>query len=145
MRIYTVHIRSGFDTADADAIVVKEGFNWAAFLFTGFWALFRRLWLAAALIFAVVVALNILLSAVDADGLVTGAVQIGLGIVVGFGANDWRRAALARRGFEEHGPIAAPDTDAALLYFAEQIRAEQPIPSDPDGQGPAPAAGGAPA
>ena len=47
MRIYTFHMVPGA-TALGDAVAVKEGFSWLAFLFDILWVLYHRLWLWAA-------------------------------------------------------------------------------------------------
>ena len=50
MRLYTVHIRRNSEAPDHEAILVRDGFSWGAFLFTLPWALWRRMWLGAFLI-----------------------------------------------------------------------------------------------
>lgn len=114
MKIYTVHARPGARGGEKP-IFVREGFNWMAFLFTGFWALYQRLWWPAALI----VAFHIGLGALGEHHLLSpssvGAVQLGFQVLVGYFGNDWMRARLRRRGFVMSDVTAADS----------QLRAEQ--------------------
>ncbi len=51
MHIYTVFLPSSTSSAPGadEAVFVRQGFNWSAFLFTPLWALRRGYWLALAL------------------------------------------------------------------------------------------------
>ena len=113
MRVYTTHRRSAGLFADPDLVLVKEGFCWPAFLFTGLWALSHRMWLTALGLFAAGAAIELLSAAVGVGSLVNAALSLGAMLFVGFAANDWRRSSLARRGYIEGPVVAAPDQDAA--------------------------------
>ena len=99
---------------DPDPVLVKEGFCWPAFFFGVVWALVKGLWLAALVLAGVSVALAIGLTLIGADPAVATAVWLAFALIVGFGANDWRRAKLARQGLRFSGVIAAPGRDSAL-------------------------------
>jgi hypothetical protein len=115
MRIYTVHlgpIPEGAPAgAERDMVLVKEGFSWPAFYFSVLWALYHRMWLTAALLFAVAALLGAAVEVLDPAR--QAAVSLGFSALVGSFANDWRRAALASRGFEETGVVAARGLEAA--------------------------------
>ena len=117
MRVYTVHFRPGSLAPDRDTTLVKEGFCWPAFLFTFFWALWHRLWLVAALIVAVEIVIEVVLLLAGADEITRLACLLGFRIFIAYGANDWRRAKLTKRGYREAGVVAAPDEDAAVRRF----------------------------
>ena len=99
MRTYDVyqHPTLGFRT-------VKQGFSWPAFLFTGFWALVKGLWL---IVFIYVVAFMLLAfldylfweMAIGGASWVKHVGQLVLYLLAGVKGNDWRRANLTRRGF----------------------------------------------
>jgi hypothetical protein len=135
LRIFTVHLgpRSGpFAGAGArELALVKEGFCWPAALFTVLWALWHRLWFTAA---ALVLVPGVIYGALEYAGLDTSvrvAAVLGIRLVVGLFANDWRRLELARRGFEEAGVVAARGLDAAELRAAERLGlgAGAPLPA----------------
>lgn len=115
MRIYTVHYRP--DAAGGDIVLVKEGFNWPAFLFGPLWALARGLWavtlgLVAAAAAVVAAGLFLPLGTVTWTALAAGAA-----LAVGHSANDLRRWTLERRGYSEEGVVTGGREDAALRRF----------------------------
>ena len=119
MRIYTVFTPSLLEGIDAvvDAEAVKEGFSWPAFILSIFWALWHRLWLAALVFFAANLALGAVLALTGADWLASTAGSLGLAAIIGWTANDIRRAKLARRGFAERAPVIAATGEAAIRRY----------------------------
>jgi hypothetical protein len=118
MHVYTVHVPP-FSHKDRDPILIKEGFNWAAFLFSAVWTLYRRLWLATA---GIVVAVAVALALMGAFGIeppVEAVVLAAIAFLVGAHGNDWYRRKLVKRGFREEGVVAAPNADAALRRFLD--------------------------
>lgn len=113
MRVYTLHYPSHADVLKDDPVLVKEGFNWTAAVFIFLWALWGGMWLAALLTFAAAVGLQLALDLVGAGTSVQLAAGIGLSAIVGYCANDWRRAKLQRRGYRLQGIVAAADMDSA--------------------------------
>ena len=117
MRIYTAHRRDAGLYAEPETVLVKEGFSWPAFFFTALWALWHRMWLTALLILAAEIALGIFGDRLNLSSGAEFAVSLGFLLFVGFGANDWRRRSLRRRGFDEGTPVAAASLDAAEFRF----------------------------
>ena len=120
MRIFTVHLRRHGLDPDHDLIVVKEGFSWPAFFLTGFWALYQRLWLAAALMFAVATAINLVAFVLGADRLSQVVLQLAFAGAIGFIANDLKRGKLARMGFAWAGIASGIDPEDAVGCFLER-------------------------
>lgn len=114
-RIFTAHIDPSLARPYEEAEFVEEGFNWKAFIFSGLWALYHRLWLPLALI--------VLFNVVTMNMVEAGALtQIGLSILqlavqlfIGFEGNEWRRRKLARQGY----------VMADIVVSDHPIRAEQ--------------------
>jgi len=122
MRLYTVHLRRTADplfTPDMGAEFVREGFNYLAFAFTWLWALGAGLWIPAAVLLAIDLALAFALSATGLDA--TGALVVTLGWrwIVGFLAEDIRRFNLKMRGFALADVVAAENLSAAERRFFE--------------------------
>ncbi len=113
MRVYTLHHSPGTDVLRDDPVLIREGFNWPAAFFTSLWALWSGMWLVALLIFVAAAGLQIALEFAGAERSVQVVAGIGLSAIVGFCANDWRRAKLRRRGYRLQGVIAATDMDSA--------------------------------
>lgn len=119
MKVYTVHLPPPFTGRDRDAVLVREGFNWAAFLFTGLWALVNRMWLVGALLIAGMTALGLAFGLLALSETAQWVVTLAVGAWIGASANDWRRAHLAAKGWKEVAVIAAPDRDAAFRRYAD--------------------------
>lgn len=120
MKIYTVHCRRHGLNPDRDIVLVREGFSWAACVFSALWALWHRLWLIAAALFGVTLVMNAithLFVADDATAMVLGA---GVAILTGLFANDLRRWALERQGFADMGPVTGTSEDQAYARFLDQ-------------------------
>jgi hypothetical protein len=114
-KTFTAHLRPFAREPDRGAVFVKDGFSWAAFVFLPLWALVHRLWWVA---FGIVVAYAALIVAVDLLelGPVAEALMgLAFSLIVGFEANDWRRAELYRRGWIERGVALGRSLDEAEL------------------------------
>lgn len=129
MRIYTVHDRPGSLAPDRDAVSVKEGFCWPAFFLTVLWALWHKLWRAFVLMLVIGLGLEAVLYFAGADDVTATAARLGYSLIVGFGANDWRRHGLFVRGYRTLGIVAATGRDAALRRHFDLH------PDDPAGPG----------
>ena len=119
MRIYTIHLPPRFGPPDADPVIVKEGFNWAAAIFTVLWALWHRMWLAAIGLLVTSAAIGAGVAFLGFGPESRAAMSFGYAVLVGFHANDWRRWSLERKDFKDAGIVAAPRADAALRRFGD--------------------------
>lgn len=127
MKVYSVHLRPGALSPDRDALAIREGFCWPAALFGPLWALAHRMWFAAAGLLGATILLGLAVDWLQPDPATALAFIVGLMAIVGFGANDWRRAALAARGWRHEGLSAANSGDAALhRYFDRSPSATGP-------------------
>lgn len=117
MRLFTI-LEPPDGNADRVAFV-SEGFSYAAFLFTVLWALWRRMWVVAALLLALTVALTV---ATDLELLGPGLatlIHLGVAVLFGFEARALQVTSLERVGFRRAGLIQATSREAAeLAYFA---------------------------
>ncbi len=124
MKIYTVHVKPGVAHAQDKPIFLREGFNWMAFVFIGFWALYHRLWWQA----LAIVAFNIFIISLGEQHALSiesvNAIQLGLHVLVGYLANDWLRAKLQRRGYAMSDITAADSLlRAEQRYFERYLAA----------------------
>ena len=115
MRIWTVHNRSAMADKPARTVMVREGFSWIAALFPLFWFLAKRLWIAAALYFALATLLGFVLPA----GISPWA-MIALQILTGFEARNLQRWSLERQGFRLMGVVQGQNEDGAVLNLADR-------------------------
>jgi len=126
VRIFTVHLAPGGADADSQPVLIREGFSLWAFVFGVFWALYHRCWIAAAGILAAELALSAALLWAEAGSDIGALSQIGLSVLIGFHANDWRRAALQRAGWRTEAIVAGANADAALVRWLDDEFASPP-------------------
>ena len=121
MRIFTVHMKRAGNgkksDPDRDLILIKEGFSWPAFFFSGLWALWHRMWLWAVIIIAANVALSFTLSRFGIDTISQSIISFGFATIIGMIANDLRRRSLSYKEYREFGVVAADDVSAAEGRF----------------------------
>jgi hypothetical protein len=135
MSIYTVHVPSGVadDVARADGtVLVREGFEWGAFLFGPLALLYRGLWFAT---LAWVVAGSVLFAVATLTGLgffPRLALYLVLALLTGLEASDQRRRALGRAGFIPVALAGGATREAAeRLFFGGGAPLLEPVPHRP--------------
>jgi len=114
MRIYTVHVSRDLVS---NIVSIKEGFNWAAFMFALPWAAFNHLWL---MVFGIVLTSAFLawfLFALGGDVGVQIIAFLGLAKIIGWTANDFKRHNLAGRGFKEVAILLADGKETAIARY----------------------------
>jgi hypothetical protein len=116
-RVYTVHVRAWSNAADRDAVLLREGFCWGAFLFSVAWALWHRLWFWALIVLGISAVLALSGELVGIDPLTDSAIGLAFALLVGWHANDWRRRKLERAGYVSAGVVAAPNLVEAERRF----------------------------
>jgi len=118
-KLYTVHLSPFATGPDRGAVFVREGFSWPACLFGVLWALRHRLWWPAAGMFAYLVALAAAETFLPLDPVRVICFDLAFALIVGYEANDLRRAALAERGYVERGYARGRDLgEAELRWFS---------------------------
>lgn len=116
MTIYSVHLR---DNGKKSALaVIPDGFSAGAMVFGFIWALYVGAWDAALMLFGLQMLTGAFIPLLFSDPAVQGVVQLGVALVVGFGANELRRELLALRGLHEVGVVTgSSNADAERRYF----------------------------
>ena len=123
MKTYSVHIRHHGLDLYRDLVVVKEGFNWPAFLFNIFWALWYRHWFLAIALLVIPLVIAILTNVIGLAPSGQTVLSIGWLVIVGMLANDVRRYYLDRNGFVEDGFAAGKTADDALCEYLRDTAA----------------------
>ena len=131
MKIYTFHFKPG-ETPLEEAIAVPERFSIWALLFGFIWALYRRLWLVAIVIFGVQLAVPYAAELLGLQRELASVALLAIGIYIGCSANDWRREKLERDGYVMAGLAVGRDLEEAERRFFfishDQHSAEMPPP-----------------
>jgi hypothetical protein len=105
----------------ARIVLVRESFSLWGFLLPLPFCLWHRNWRLSALLVLIGLALSVLPSfgIMITEGSVL-AVELLMGLYVGFAAADIRAAALERRDYDLVDVVMARDEDSALLRFLDQ-------------------------
>lgn len=110
---------------------IREGFSWGALIFTVLWALFHRMWVVAACLFAVIAVVAMAESRELLGPALGAALNLAIAVIFGFEARRLQSLSLERAGFRPVGLIEATSLEAAeLSYFATRAPA-MPAPASP--------------
>jgi hypothetical protein len=97
---------------DDKTAFVRDGFALLAFILTVPWLLVQRLWFEAAVVFGSMVVISGVGTYAGHEDM-AGFITALLSLLVGFEGNNWRAAALERRGFGRLGVVDARNADDA--------------------------------
>lgn len=112
-KIYSVYIKKDSNPLE-NAIFIKQGFNFWAFIFNIIWALFNRLWLVAIALFA----LNCVFVTIDSPAM--ALVSFLVNIWFGFEANNFKAAKLEKLGYINFDVVTGIDPLAAKQRFFDK-------------------------
>ncbi len=121
MKIYSVHYQKYGLEPEPDIRLVREGFNWAAFVFSLLWAVLKGYWWVALGILAVSITISGLLAVLGLDLFGQAVVNIAFNLLLGFYANDLARWTLKRRGYKEEDVVAADNADHGLELAVHKL------------------------
>jgi hypothetical protein len=116
VKIYTALLK-----ADAEPVLVKEGFSWGALIFGPLWLAAHRAWIAAAISLAACVLITVLVP--EPAGAI---LLVAVALILGLTGNDLRRWALENRGYLLVHVLAANGGDEAftrLLSYRPDLAA----------------------
>jgi hypothetical protein len=129
MKVYTVHIHPGDADPMENAILIREGFNFWAFLLSGLWALYHRLWLGFFGLLAVSFLCSFAVMLFDGGPEMDFALALVTGIAFGLIANDLRRRKLAAKGWKMTDIVAGKnESDAEHRCFVRLNTTSPRIP-----------------
>jgi len=117
MKTYTLHVAADLPPGDAAAldraVLVKDGFSWAAFFFSFIWFFAHRLWIAGLIVLAAAVALGASLQLLRVGTGASFWAALLYAVLVGLEASSLRRWTLARSGRPAVDVVAAGDREEA--------------------------------
>jgi hypothetical protein len=138
MAIFVVMEPPGTSRNDAasGAVLVRDAFSFLGFLLPPLWLLWHRLWIEAALVFALGVGVAAL-GEIAGLGFAGAALSLLAPIYVGLEGAGLRVNALRRRGWREWGVIEASDKAEAEIRYAAEVGADENVaPEVPHSTGP---------
>jgi hypothetical protein len=136
MAFYTVMIpppgSGGAREEIEQARLFPESFTWPAFVLTGVWLLYKRLWLATLLFAVVWGAIFYARSRLGLSGLPLIAAQSAIGLYLGLEGQNLIVRKLARQGWRLADVVEARDlAEAERRYFERALAGETPAPRLP--------------
>ncbi len=123
MKIYTIHVNKDHrEPLETIRFVQEGGFSVWAGIFQLFWALYNKMWLCAALLFATQATLATIerLDILHPDASLI--LRAGFFLYVALSANDWYRSSLVHQGYELIDIVGANNLpEAQTRFFSSTI------------------------
>ena len=117
MKTYNIFVKQNKDNnAVEDVLLIKDGFNIFAFLFTVFWFLFNKLWLFAIISFVIMNIFNFVFSFA-----VLFVFVFLFSLLIGFEANNLLLYRFQREGYYFVGYTMGKSKKEAELRFLDDI------------------------
>lgn len=120
--IYTVHENSALKEPSDRIVLVREGFAFWAFALHLLWLLYHRCWRMSAVLAVLLIAIVKLGEVAGLSPLAVMVLQFGLQFWLGGVANDCRRAALRRSGYEEIAVVCAESELLAERRYFDRLQ-----------------------
>jgi hypothetical protein len=129
--VYTVHEPPNAPADRLDRgerlVFVEDGFSWLAALFTPFWMIANRMWLALLLYLAAVFALVLVLLAFGMTFEWIQVAVLALHLAIGSEAGSLQRWALQRSGWRTLGAVTGRSLEECERRFLEGWLSQQSI------------------
>lgn len=140
------------DEPDDRTVLIRDEFAWLALIFPFIWALWFRLWFAAAMLLLLSIAIAVAISLFPAQSMIFTASSLLVSVFVALEGNGWRIAKKERQGWAFKGVVEAQNhATAEEIWFTQALEkpaSQRTAPSPPPAAGkrpvmhPAPAATG---
>ena len=122
MKLYSVLIKKNKEEKVEDVIILKDGFIWSAFIFSGLWFLYYKMWKE----FLALLCLNLVLTFFDKvfSGFDAAILHLMLAALIAFNANFWLENHLKKLGYEMVGSIFGESEIKAKVRLMESLKLE---------------------
>ena len=133
MPVYTVHApianNAGIAATDRFAFV-RDGFHFWAAVFGPLWLVWHRLWLALIGWIVVILAVDVGMTGLGANGTAILLANVLIALLMGFEASSIRRWTLSRRNWRQLDIVVARNQEAAERRFFDRWTAKQRVVND---------------
>ncbi len=117
MRTYTVHANASVSKAEDRVRFVKEGIARWAIVSPLVWFLYHRMWWEGAAYFGLSILIAVAGEALGIRETIIVALGFGVQVLAALEANDLRRVALARKGYQPIAIVHGSDEEEAEARF----------------------------
>ena len=128
MKIFNALIKKNSAGKIEDVVLLKEGFSWAAFFFSGLWFLYYKMWKEFLMLMLVNVAL-VSFSKISSD-FDKISLEIAFVFIVALNANYWLCEHFKKKNYEFVGLVFGDDCAGAKLRFIKNLEADQKLSAD---------------
>jgi hypothetical protein len=132
MPVYTVHAptaNAGIAALERFAFV-RDGFHFWAAVFGPLWLVWHRLWLALIGWIVVILAVDVGMTGLGANGTAILLANVLIALLMGFEASSIRRWTLSRRNWRQLDIVVARNQEAAERRFFDRWTAKQRVVND---------------
>ena len=132
MPVYTVHAptaNAGIAAIERFAFV-RDGFHFWAAVFGPLWLVWHRLWLALIGWIVVILAVDVGMTGLGANGTAILLANVLIALLMGFEASSVRRWTLSRRNWRQLDIVVARNQEAAERRFFDRWTAKQRLLSN---------------
>ena len=132
MPVYTVHAptaNAGIAAIERFAFV-RDGFHFWAAVFGPLWLVWHRLWLALIGWIVVILAVDVGMTGLGANGTAILLANVLIALLMGFEASSIRRWTLSRRNWRQLDIVVARNQEAAERRFFDRWTAKQRVVND---------------
>jgi hypothetical protein len=132
MPVYTVHAptaNAGIAALERFAFV-RDGFHFWAAVFGPLWLVWHRLWLALIGWIVVILAVDVGMTGLGANGTAILLANVLIALLMGFEASSMRRWTLSRRNWRQLDIVVARNQEAAERRFFDRWTAKQRVVND---------------
>lgn len=108
---------------------IKEGFSWPAFLFTGLWVLYNRLWLQGAALLGIGFAIGLFIPRwfPERHFPFMAVLYGGISLFFGLAGNEWRSDRRLEDGYQQVGELRVRNAGEAVTAFRESTGDVDPL------------------
>ena len=132
MPVYTVHAptaNAGIAALERFAFV-RDGFHFWAAVFGPLWLVWHRLWLALIGWIVVILAVDVGMTGLGANGTAILLANVLIALLMGFEASSIRRWTLSRRNWRQLDIVVARNQEAAERRFFDRWTTKQRVVND---------------
>lgn len=122
MKLYNALVKRNPAGKIEDIVLIKDGFSWSAFLFSGLWFLYYRMWKDLLALIAVNFAFVFLAKISSSFDRIF--LEFGFFFLIALNANYWRADHLKKKGYEFVGLVFGANQIDAKLRFVEGLEDE---------------------
>lgn len=122
MQLYNVLVKKNPEGKIDDIVLLKDGFSWSAFLFSGIWFFYHRMW--KDLLVLILVNFAFMFFAKISSNLDRALLEFSLFFLVALNANYWRMEHLKKKRYELVELVFGANSVDAKVHFVDGLEDE---------------------